>query len=63
MGYYRLYLIENGRFVGFEEIDAMDDGQAIQSAEQRNGTHAVELWCGKRMVASLPVHREAAEGW
>ncbi|HYJ51883.1 MAG TPA: hypothetical protein VEW04_01815 [Allosphingosinicella sp.] len=62
MGYYRLYLIENGRFVGFEEIDAMDDEQAIQSAEQRSGTHAVELWCGKRKVASLPVHREAAEG-
>ena len=59
MGYYRLYLIENGRFVGFEEIEAVDDGQALHTAEQRNGTHAVELWCGKRMVTSLPVQPKA----
>jgi hypothetical protein len=59
MSYYRLYLIENGRFVGFEEIDAADDDQALRIAEQRNGTHAVELWCGKRMVRSFAVKREA----
>jgi hypothetical protein len=59
MGYYRLYLIENGRFVGFEEIEAADDADALRIAEQRNGTHAVELWCGKRMVNSLAAQPKA----
>jgi len=63
MSYYRLYLVENGRFVGFEEIEAVDDVEALSAAEKRNGTHAVELWCGKRMVKSLAVQRQVrAEG-
>jgi len=59
MSYYRLYLIENGRFVGFEEIEAAGDAEALRAAENRNGTHAVELWCGKRKVTSLPVKPKA----
>jgi hypothetical protein len=58
VAYYRLYLIEHGRFVGFEEIEAADDAQALESAARRNGTHAVELWCGNRKVKSLAVQRE-----
>jgi len=54
MAYYRLYLVDGGRFVGFEEIEAVDDIEALRLAEQRNERHAVELWCGKRKVRSLP---------
>ena len=61
--YYRLYLLSNpdGRFVGFEEIDAPDDAAAVRLAEHRCGNHALELWCGGRKIKSIPARREAAE--
>jgi hypothetical protein len=63
MAYYRLYLVQSGRFVGFEEIDAVDDIEALRKAERRNLTHAVELWCGKRKVKSLAAQPQVrAEG-
>ena len=55
MGYYRLYLLDGpgGRFVGFEEIEAADDVEAVRAAEALPGNHARELWCGKRKVKSF----------
>lgn len=55
MGYYRLYLVQGGRFVGLEEIEAADDVEALRLAQQRNIACDVELWCGKRKVKSLAV--------
>lgn len=57
MAYYRLYLLSSpgGRFVGFEEIDARDDVEAIRIAGSRAGRHPLELWCGERKVKSFPV--------
>ena len=54
--YYRLYLLSNsdGRFVGFEEIEAPDDVEAIRKAEAHRGPQPLELWCGRRKVKSLP---------
>ena len=54
--YYRLYILSNpdGRFVGFEEIDAPDDVEAVRSAESHFGPQPLELWCGKRKVKSFP---------
>lgn len=56
MVYYRLYLLAepNGKFVGFEEIEAADDIEAISVAEAHVGPQALELWCGKRKVRSFP---------
>lgn len=56
MGYYRLYLLDNpgGRFVGFEEIEAADDVEAVRIAGGHAGPQALELWCGKRKVKSFP---------
>lgn len=56
MAYYRLYLLGNpdGRFVGFEEIEAADDVEAIRQAERHLGPQPLELWCGKRKVKSFP---------
>jgi hypothetical protein len=59
MAYYRLYLVQSGRFIGFEEIEAVDDIEALRAAERRNDTHAVELWCGKRKVKSLAAQAAA----
>ena len=55
MGYYRLYLLDGptGRFVGFEEIEAADDVDAVRAAEALPGGQARELWCGKRKVKTF----------
>lgn len=55
MGYYRLYLLAEpgGSFVGFEEIEAEDDAEAVRIAAGHVGAQALELWCGKRKVRSF----------
>ena len=55
VGYYRLYLLDGpkGRFVGFEEIEAADDAEAVRIADERPDSHARELWCGKRKVKNF----------
>jgi hypothetical protein len=42
-----------GRFVGFEEIEAADDAEAVRLAEELPDGHARELWCGKRKVKNF----------
>ena len=56
MVYYRLYLLSGpgGRFVGFEEIEAPDDFEAVRAAQSFAGPQPLELWCGKRKVKSFP---------
>jgi hypothetical protein len=48
MAYYRLYRLAEpgGKFVGFEEIEAGDDDDAVRAAETFMGRQALELWCG-----------------
>ena len=60
MVYYRLYMLSNsdGRFVGFEEIDAPDDVEAVRRAEAHVGPQPLELWCGRRKVKSLPAQAD-----
>lgn len=55
LAYYRLYFLggPEGRFVGFEEIEAADDVEAARAAEAYVGAQALELWCGKRKVKSF----------
>lgn len=56
MKYYRLYVLgaPEGRFIGFEEIEAEDDVAALRKAEKFVGTKSLELWCGARKVRSIP---------
>ena len=56
MVYYRLYLLSapEGRFVGFEEIEAADDAEAVRRAETFMGDRPLELWSGTRKVRSFP---------
>jgi hypothetical protein len=56
VNYYRLYMLSapEGRFVGFEEIEADDDAEAKRRAEQFSGERPLELWCGPRKVLSIP---------
>ena len=60
VAYYRLYLLSEpeGRFVGFEEIEAGDDVEAVRRAGSFIGDRPLELWCGKRRVKTFP----AADG-
>jgi hypothetical protein len=57
VAYYRLYVLSGpqGRFIGFEEIEAGDDVEAVREAEAFLGPHPLELWCGKRKVRAFPV--------
>ena len=61
VGYYRLYLLDGpkGRFVGFEEIEAADDAEAVRAAEALPGSPARELWCGKRKVKNFAAKNPA----
>jgi hypothetical protein len=55
LNYYRLYVLSAaGHFVGFEEIEAADDGEAKRRAESFAGERPLELWCGPRKVVSIP---------
>ena len=56
MAHYRLYMMSNpdGRFVGFEEIEAEDDLEAMRAAERWLGPKPLELWCGSRKVKAFP---------
>ena len=56
MAYYRLYVLSapEGRFLGFEEIEAVDDIEALRLAERFAGERPLELWCGTRKVRSIP---------
>ncbi len=60
MAYYRLYMLSGpeGRFVGFEEIEAVDDVEAVRRAEAFLGDRPLELWCGTRKVRSFPAVAE-----
>ena len=62
MAYYRLYLLADpdGRFIGFEEIEAAGDVEAVNLAERHRGEHPLELWCGRRKVRSFPARRVTA---
>ena len=64
MNYYRLYLLSapEGRFVGFEEIEAPDDAEAKRRAEGFAGVRPLELWCGPRKVVSIPAVRPDSLG-
>jgi hypothetical protein len=53
MAYYRLYFVQRGHFVRFEEIEADDDETAIAKAGDRIGALSLELWCGRRKVRSF----------
>jgi hypothetical protein len=63
VAYYRLYLLSNpdGRFVGFEEIEAPDDVEAVRLAADHAGQQPLELWCGKRKVKSFPSEQAETE--
>jgi len=52
LAYYRLYILSGseGRFVGFKEIEAVDDVDAARQADAHVGAQPLELWCGKRKV-------------
>ena len=63
MAYYRLYLLNspNGRFIGFEEIEAPDGTEAVRLAQRHLGPQPLELWCGTRKVRAFPAENSSAK--
>ncbi|MDQ4086896.1 MAG: hypothetical protein M3177_02610 [Pseudomonadota bacterium] len=51
----------DGRFVGFEEIEALDDLEAVRLAGRHIGPQPLELWCGKRKVKAFPAEEAGAK--
>ena len=62
LAYYRLYILSGseGRFVGFEEIEAADDVDAARQADAHVGAQPLELWCGKRKVKGYAAASDSA---
>ncbi len=60
MAYYRLYMmsLSSGRIEAFEEIEAVDDVQAVRIAARRVGVQPLELWCRNRKVKSFEPQAE-----
>lgn len=55
MAHYRFYLMDAAdRIMHASDLEADDDAQAIELLCLRGEQTDVELWCGKRKVASLP---------
>ena len=53
---YRAYIEgsdEDGRFVYIHPLICADDTEATEKAKQVVVGHAVELWCGERLVMRL----------
>ena len=52
MAYYRLYVLDglSRRIIGFDEVEAATDAEALATAERRRGPAAMELWCEGRKV-------------
>jgi hypothetical protein len=52
---YRAYTVgDDGHFNGYEPLVCTNDEQAIATAKNLAYRHGVELWCGPRMVSSIP---------
>jgi hypothetical protein len=60
VAYYRLYFVQRGHFIRFEEIEAEDDEGAVAAAAQRAGPFALELWCGRRKVTGFAAEPSAS---
>jgi hypothetical protein len=50
---YRLYRLDGvGKIVGADWLEAEDDRQALEDAEERAGGSRYELWDRKRLVST-----------
>lgn len=52
MAYYRLYMLSrsSGHITAFQEIEAVDDVEAVRIASLQVGPQPLELWCRNRKV-------------
>jgi hypothetical protein len=58
---YRAYTVgDDGHFKGYESLVCANDEEAITKAKILAHRHGVELWCGPRLVSSIPKQRARA---
>jgi hypothetical protein len=50
---YRLYHVEQNRFVGVDDFHAVDDAQALRDSKPLKRTAEAELWEGGRKVRTI----------
>ena len=60
MAHYRLYHIRGAHYSRSEDVDAPDDGRAIDEAERLAGAGSAELWRGGVKVKRISPRHEAA---
>jgi hypothetical protein len=54
MARYRLYLLDAASYlIHAADLDAEDDGEALDLVRIRQEPTDVELWCGERMVVRI----------
>ena len=60
MAYYRLYMMSvgTGRIEAVQEIEALDDVEAVRIAAAEAGAQPLELWCRNRKVKRFEVEAE-----
>lgn len=62
MSYYRLYTMNrsSGHIESFDEIEAVDDAEAVRLAARQVGAQPLELWCRNRKVRRFETERTLA---
>lgn len=62
MSYYRLYTMNrsSGHIESFDEIEAVNDAEAVQLAGRQVGPQPLELWCRNRKVRRFEAERTLA---
>jgi len=61
---YRLYHLhpDSSHFTGVDEMEADDDGMAIQLTAERPRDAATELWCGGHKIARFDARSDQPAG-
>ncbi len=54
MADYRLYFLNDAnKILRREDAECADDATAVALAAERDHAHAIEIWSGKRIVATV----------
>ena len=54
MGNYRFYFLDRAnKILRREDADCADDAAAVATAYDRDHAHSIEIWDGKRIVATV----------